>query len=204
MQHFIFFLMRHLILILLSLYVAVGFIYRHAIFGIEKPRQVEEQVSAEAPADEPQQPPSTEPVPMDSEPSSPMMKAQKPSDFQFRPDTTSADSVSVDSSNSGRLDGMLKSARALADQGDFNAAEIAYLELVGKFPDDAAPFGELGNLYLAHQQQEKAAEAYYQAGMRIDYGKDPGRIEFLLQTLQQLEPDKAAMLRHHLGIVEKQ
>jgi tetratricopeptide (TPR) repeat protein len=90
-------------------------------------------------------------------------------------------------------------ARTLADSGQFEAAEAAYLQLIQAFPEVAEPYGELGNLYLAADQAEKAAQAYLDAGKRIDPKLSPSQLEGLIQTLQTLSPDKAELLKQHLS-----
>jgi tetratricopeptide (TPR) repeat protein len=47
--------------------------------------------------------------------------------------------------------------------GDFQAAEQGFLELLGRFPDDKWGYIQLGNLYSSAGDNEKAAKTYQQA-----------------------------------------
>jgi hypothetical protein len=73
-------------------------------------------------------------------------------------------------------DERVQQARRLFWNGEFEAAETAYMELVTRFPSDADLFGELGNLYRGMGRPEQARDAYYAAGLRL---KAVGELEKL-------------------------
>ncbi len=184
MRQIIFFFLRHTVLLLILGYLALGYLYRGPIFGWE--------VSAEA-----------EPAPAVGQPNSTPVKpepapAAKTADTEPAPPTQLPSPV--EPSPQGKdLQAMLQQARRLADGRQYEAAEAAYLQMIEAFPTLAEPYGELGNLYLAIDQPGKAAQAYLDAGKRIDFRLNPSQAEGLLQTLQTLSPEKATLLKEHFS-----
>jgi hypothetical protein len=73
-------------------------------------------------------------------------------------------------------DELVQQARRLYWNGEFEAAETAYVELLARFPGDADLFGELGNLYRGMGRPDQARDAYYAAGLRL---KAVGELEKL-------------------------
>lgn len=74
-------------------------------------------------------------------------------------------------------------ARRAFWNGDFEAAEAAYMDVVEAFPDDPDAFGELGNLYEAMGKPELARDALFAAGVRL---KNRGAREKLQQVIEIL------------------
>lgn len=73
-------------------------------------------------------------------------------------------------------DELVQQARRLFWNGEFEAAETAYMELLARFPGDADLFGELGNLYRGMGRPDQARDAYYAAAVRL---KAVGELEKL-------------------------
>jgi TolA-binding protein len=193
-----FFLMRHMILILFGLYVAAGYVYRHDIFALDAAVAVPAQAAPQRQQKPATQSAAAEPAPTVKPQKSPEQErppvAAAPAAYHFRPDHLGQPGVDGDS-----LDRLLQQGRELAKRGETLAAEQRYWQLIERFPQSPAAYGELGNLYLASEQPDKAAEAYLQAGMRIQEGLESVRIKDLLQALEQLSPEKALLLRQHAG-----
>lgn len=64
-------------------------------------------------------------------------------------------------------DDLVQQARRAFWNGDFEAAEAAYMALVSAYPEDADGFGELGNLYQSMGRTDAALDAYFEAGVRL-------------------------------------
>jgi len=64
-------------------------------------------------------------------------------------------------------DDLVQQARRAFWNGDFEAAEAAYMALVTAYPEDADGFGELGNLYQSMGRTDAALDAYFEAGLRL-------------------------------------
>jgi len=64
-------------------------------------------------------------------------------------------------------DDLVQRARRAFWNGDFEAAETAYIALVSAYPEDADGFGELGNLYQSMGRTDAALDAYFEAGVRL-------------------------------------
>lgn len=88
-------------------------------------------------------------------------------------------------------DELVQQARRLFWNGEFEAAETAYMELLARFPGDADLFGELGNLYRGMGRPDQARDAYYAAGVRL---KAVGELEKLkvIRDLFDAEGDERA------------
>jgi tetratricopeptide (TPR) repeat protein len=198
------FVLRHLVLALLLLYALIGFMYRQAIFNLSVTAP---QTSPALPATpQPGHPevvsvptvaPNPDPlsvVPPAVPPAKPEQAGIVPAEsaYHFRPEADLPGPPPVPVPDYPAL---LAKVRALVTEGDLKAGEASYRDLIDRYPDNPEPYGELGNLYLQLQDQDKAAEAYLQAGLRIDPKEQPGRIAGLLKALEQLAPDKADQLR---------
>jgi tetratricopeptide (TPR) repeat protein len=62
---------------------------------------------------------------------------------------------------------LVQQARRAFWNGDFEAAEHTYMDVVERYPDDADVYGELGNLYLAMGKNTLALDALFEAGVRL-------------------------------------
>lgn len=80
-------------------------------------------------------------------------------------------------------DDLVQQARRAFWNGDLEAAESGYMDLVAAYPDDADAFGELGNLYQSMGKPAEALDAYYEAGMRL---RAHGETEKLGQVIEIL------------------
>lgn len=198
------FVLRHLVLALLLLYALIGFLYRQAIFNLPVAVPVAQSAVSVLPQLElpvvsakPMAMPEPRTVAPLAAPAASLERtglAPAESAYHFRPET---DRPASDYA------ALLEKTRILLTQGDLQAAEAGYLQLIDRYPDNPEPFGELGNLYLQLREQDKAAEAYLQAGLRIDAQGQPARISGLLQALEQLAPAKAAQLRQRLPLDQR-
>ena len=81
-------------------------------------------------------------------------------------------------------DDLVQQARQAFWNGDFEAAEAAYMMLLLRYPGDADAFGELGNLYQAMGKPEQALDAYYEAAVRL---KAQGNLEKLRKIVTLLD-----------------
>lgn len=89
-------------------------------------------------------------------------------------------------------EGVQRARRAFWN-GDFEASEAAYMDVVTAFPDDPEAFGELGNLYEAMGKAELARDAFFAAGVRL---KNRGNDEKLRKVIDLLaeKGDERSML----------
>lgn len=83
-------------------------------------------------------------------------------------------------------DELVQDARRAFWNGDFEAAERGYLNLLTAYPEDANAFGELGNLYHSMGRREAALDAYFEAGLRL---RTAGEEEKLLQIIGLLSEE---------------
>jgi len=74
-------------------------------------------------------------------------------------------------------------ARRAFWNGEFEAAEAAYMALVSQYPADADAFGELGNLYQSMGKPQRAMDAYFEAAVRL---KAAGKIDKLKEVMELL------------------
>lgn len=83
---------------------------------------------------------------------------------------------------------LIQQARRIFWNGEFEAAESAYMELLARFPGDADLFGELGNLYRAMGRPEQARDAYYAAGLRLKAAGEREKLK-VIRDLFEAEGD---------------
>lgn len=202
MRQLLFFFLRHLILLLVLAYLGLGYYFRGPIFGLQDqptpsvpPSPATSSLATPSPAIS--SPATSDPQAGAISGTGPGSESDTQSTRQAVPQAV-LQQPAAEASGSDFLS-LQQQARTLADSGQFEVAEAAYLQLIQAFPEVAEPYGELGNLYLAADQAEKAAQAYLDAGKRIDPKLSPSQLEGLIQTLQTLSPDKAELLKQHLS-----
>jgi tetratricopeptide (TPR) repeat protein len=90
-------------------------------------------------------------------------------------------------------------ARIAAWRGEFETAVEHYQTLLTVQPDNIDAYGEMGNVMLRAGDSEGAAEAYYQAAVRLN--RTPRRMLAwqLLNTIGRLSPAKAEQLYRELN-----
>lgn len=91
-------------------------------------------------------------------------------------------------------DDYLQQARRAFWNGDFEAAETAYMEMLTLFPADADAFGELGNLYDAMGKREQSLDAYFEAGLRLKAAGDLERVKQVVELLKKEGDERSAVL----------
>jgi TolA-binding protein len=77
----------------------------------------------------------------------------------------------------------LQQARRAFWNGDFEAAEAAYMAMISAYPADADAFGELGNLYQSMGKPERALDAFYEAALRLKASGEQERFHELARLL---------------------
>lgn len=120
-----------------------------------------------------------------------------PDAYQFRPQE--APHTTAPTEADSLYQAMMGQARAQVEKEDWKGAEAAYLRLILEYPDRAEPHGELGNLYLYRKETDKAADAYWQAALRLKGTDQAQRLESLLEVLEQIAPHKAKELRERFS-----
>ncbi|MCP5372927.1 MAG: hypothetical protein H6907_14470 [Hyphomicrobiales bacterium] len=89
-------------------------------------------------------------------------------------------------------------ARKAFWDGDLEAAETKYIDLMAANADEPDLAGELGNLYLRQGKRDEAAAMYLEAGRRILRGPNPVRANTVIAILMGLSPESADELRRDL------
>lgn len=216
------FFLRHLIMIGFLAYLGLGLYFHEKLFpGLQLPSlsapkkqaevvsppqqrqqadaaaavedaQIQDPAAVSAPVEAPisAEPPSEEQPEVAPESAD---QSQAPVGFQFRPEEGA-----VANPEDAQYQNLMNQARTLTDREDWPGAEAAYLRLVLEYPDKAEPYGELGNLYLYRQDKIKAADAYWQAALRLKGEDQALRLQGLLEVLEQIDPDKAKSLREQV------
>jgi hypothetical protein len=87
-------------------------------------------------------------------------------------------------SGSPNREDLVQTARRAFWNGDFEAAETAYMNAIMRYPDDADLFGELGNLYDAMGQRKRSLDAFYEAALRL---RAEGKLNKLSEVMDLLE-----------------
>jgi len=87
-----------------------------------------------------------------------------------------------------------KAARRAAWAGKSEAAVEHYRALIALQPDNYDAYGELGNVLLRQGEREAAAEAYYQAAMRLTRSNYPQVAWRVLDIVSRLDQEKASQL----------
>jgi hypothetical protein len=99
----------------------------------------------------------------------------------FRP--PNAAPAPAGSAHAGR-DALVQAARRSFWNGDFEAAEAAYVTAISRYPEDPDLFGELGNLYQSMGKHARSLDAYFAAGQRL---RAMGERDKLSQVIDLLE-----------------
>jgi len=89
---------------------------------------------------------------------------------------------------------LLARARNAFWRGQLDEAVSSYQELVNTNPADPNAYGELGNVYYAMGNWEKAGDAYYEAAKRLIKRNQTEQLEYLLRVLHGLNEEKAKKL----------
>jgi tetratricopeptide (TPR) repeat protein len=92
----------------------------------------------------------------------------------------------------------LTQAREYFWRRDVRAAVQAYTGLTESHPDQADPWGELGNLYFGLGRWTAAADAYYQATLLLIEQGEVQRARYLLRVMHGLDSKRASELETHL------
>ena len=80
-------------------------------------------------------------------------------------------------------DELLQVARRAYWNGDFEAAEIGYMELIAQYPGDADAFGELGNVYQSMGRPAQALDAFFEAGVRLKAAGETAKLQHVIDLL---------------------
>ena len=91
-------------------------------------------------------------------------------------------------------DERVQQARRSFWNGDFEAAERTYTDILDRFPDDADVYGELGNLYLAMGRNALALDAYFEAGLRLRAAGEHVRLAELIEIFKKNDDDRGLQL----------
>ncbi|MDH5611068.1 MAG: hypothetical protein OEY66_01245 [Gammaproteobacteria bacterium] len=110
---------------------------------------------------------------------------------------SATDSVSIDAKQG------LFMARQLFWKGEIHDSERGYLDLLNIDDSDPDIYGELGNVYYAQGKWKQAAEAYYEAAVRLlerDKNEQMGQqVNYLLRVIQGLDVVSAEKLRNKIS-----
>lgn len=202
-------LATHLVLVSLALFALAAF----PVFGwIEVPALVQWEAAAErervSPSTEvvstPARPAASEgprfkpveqaaaPVvtpPAERFPSAPRLAEPVPPAFAAVPGFRPPALVPITEQPAPSRDELVQQARRAFWNGEFEAAETAYVDLLARFPGDADLFGELGNLYRAMGRPEQARDAYYAAGVRLKAAGEREKLK-VIRDLFEAEGDR--------------
>jgi hypothetical protein len=91
-------------------------------------------------------------------------------------------------------EGLLQQARRAFWNGDFEAAEHTYMDVIERYPDDADVYGELGNLYVAMGKNALALDAYFEAGVRLKALGEQQRVMEVAEILNKKGDDRGQQL----------
>ena len=89
---------------------------------------------------------------------------------------------------------LLQQARRAFWNGDFEASEAAYLVLIAEYPSDANAFGELGNLYQAMGEPDRALDAYFEAAIRFKAAGEHEKLKEIIEVLRREKDERAEQL----------
>ena len=79
---------------------------------------------------------------------------------------------------------LVQQARRVFWNGEFEAAEKVYMDVLARFPGDPDLFGELGNLYRAMGRPEQARDAYYAAAVRLKAAGEREKLTVIRDLLE--------------------
>lgn len=91
-------------------------------------------------------------------------------------------------------DDLVQVARRAFWNGDLEAAEAAYIDLISAYPDDADGFGELGNLYRSMGNPAAARDAYFEAALRLKATGENQKLQPIIDLLTEEGDPRAAQL----------
>ena len=86
--------------------------------------------------------------------------------------------------------------------GNAHDSEKLYLDLVKVDDSDPDAYGELGNVYYTQGKWKQAAEAYYEAAVRLLATKEDKideRVSYLLRVIQGLDTESAEKLKNKIA-----
>lgn len=121
----------------------------------------------------------------------PNYDARPRSGDDFRPPSELPQAVAAPSNR----DELFERARRAFWNGDFEAAESAYIDLIAAFPDDPDAFGELGNLYESMGKPVLAADAYFEAGSWLKRKGELGKLQHVIDLLSEKGDERTQQLR---------
>ncbi|VAW95598.1 hypothetical protein MNBD_GAMMA23-1137 [hydrothermal vent metagenome] len=98
---------------------------------------------------------------------------------------------------------LLRTARQAFQQGKLDIAIEKYNELVELENDEADFYGELGNVYYAMGQWNKAGIAYYEAATRLIEGNNFSQVVYLQRVIQGLDSGRAEKLAEQLAVLSR-
>ena len=115
-------------------------------------------------------------------------------------ETTPAPSDDNTVSSSGEAQEQLRTAaRSAFWRHDYEQAERDYKALAELDPADPNAYGELGNVYFSQGKWDLAADAFYEAGVRLNSKGEGSRARELLVIIRGLNPEKAQQLEQQLN-----
>lgn len=92
-------------------------------------------------------------------------------------------------------DELVQAARRAFWNGDFDAAEAAYMTAITRFPDDPDLFGELGNLYQSMGRTQRSLDAFYEAAVRLRAQGNRDKLNKVIDLLEAQNYRDATGLR---------
>ena len=98
---------------------------------------------------------------------------------------------------------LLRAARQAFQQGKLAVATEKYNELVELENDEADFYGELGNVYYAMGNWEKAGVAYYEAATRLIEERQFAQVAYLQRVIQGLDVERAEKLAARLIVLNR-
>jgi tetratricopeptide (TPR) repeat protein len=128
-------------------------------------------VAAEQPAEEPAEtmaaPAVETSTPTAAADDSPDVADTQAASAEVEPATAAADTAAADTGEPETPYNVLAKAREAYWLRDFAMAEQQYTKLTQLEPDNPDGYGELGNMYFSRGMWDEAANAYYEAGVRL-------------------------------------
>ena len=88
----------------------------------------------------------------------------------------------------------VQQARRAFWNGEFEAAEAAYMALISQYPADADAFGELGNLYQSMGKPQRAMDAYFEAAVRLKAAGNTDKLKEVMELLTREGDPRADQL----------
>jgi len=115
----------------------------------------------------------------------------------------SAEDGIVTDKEAASANGMLRAARLAFQQGKLDVAIKKYSDLVELENDEADFYGELGNVYYAMGQWDKAGIAYYEAAIRLIEERHLYQVAYLHRVIQGLDLERADKLAEKLAVLRQ-